>query len=299
MKNKIKLLLFTMLLLIPTMVFAEDGDMPGIGVAIGIQLFCTIHMSVFVLMPLASMINNSKKNTVFCILSIIRFVVLAIGDLFIPYIMIMVDFLSIFFFAFIIIPVTKGLLGEHGKTGAKMNDFPEILDKDVFSIGFHSKEELENFIISLFVEIQDAYSVKDINRLKELCADNIFTRYSNEIEKLDLLGQTKVYSDINISKVKINDAYTSNTADRIIAILKMSYKESILDSNKNVVSFVIHDGIYRLKFEKDVSIQEVLSNCPNCGGEIEVHGASVCQFCNCVLDNINRNFVLKEMIKMD
>lgn len=132
--------------------------------------------------------------------------------------MIMVDFLSIFFFAFIIISVTKGLLGEYGKTGVKMNDFSEILDKDVFNIGFHSKEELENFLISLFAEIQDAYSVKDINRLK---------------------------------------------------------------------------------FEKDVSIQEVLSNCPNCGGKIEVHGASVCQFCNCVLDNTNRNFVLEEMIKMD
>ena len=43
------------------MVFAEDGDMSGIGVAIGIQLFCTIHMSLFVLLPLASLINNSKK----------------------------------------------------------------------------------------------------------------------------------------------------------------------------------------------------------------------------------------------
>ena len=63
MKTKNKILLIISLLLIPTIVFASGGnnDFP-IGIALVIEAFVSIHMSVFVLKPLANMFSKEKKK---------------------------------------------------------------------------------------------------------------------------------------------------------------------------------------------------------------------------------------------
>ena len=82
--------------------------------AIFMELFCSIHMSVFVLMPLAEMRNPEMKTHTFIKYFIIRAVVLLIGNFIFPFTC-MLDFLCIFVFAFIVLPVMHGLKKEKRK----------------------------------------------------------------------------------------------------------------------------------------------------------------------------------------
>ena len=113
MKKRNTLLLGT-LLLAPTMVMAAtyepDSMLPF---AIIWEIFCTIHMSVFFLLPLSYLISKEEdvKKT-FLKLFIVRVCILVIFDLFItPYIFIF-DFILIFVGAFLILPLASIILGK-------------------------------------------------------------------------------------------------------------------------------------------------------------------------------------------
>lgn len=79
--------------------------------AVGIELFITIHMSLFVLWPLASIFNPDNIREKFLDMSFIRLIILLIIDLFFPAIAI-VDFLAVFFGAFVVVPVAYGINGK-------------------------------------------------------------------------------------------------------------------------------------------------------------------------------------------
>ena len=104
------LLLFLSLLLTPSIVFANsDFDSVPLGVALGVEAFVTIHMSLFVLSPLAKILSKEDSKKTFWILFTIRILVLLIFDFFITPIIFFVDFMSVFIGAFIIVPIAASI----------------------------------------------------------------------------------------------------------------------------------------------------------------------------------------------
>ena len=96
MKRK-NIFLLIMLLLFPTMVLASDGTISNfpVAVALGMEAFVTIHMWVFVLSPLANILDPDKSKKLFIKMFIGRIIILLILDLVIPIIAI-VDFMAVF-----------------------------------------------------------------------------------------------------------------------------------------------------------------------------------------------------------
>lgn len=104
-----KFLIFS-LLVIPTFVFASSGnDVMDISTALFMEAFVSIHMSVFVLMPLSKIISKTsdkeEANKKFWILFAIRALVLLFFDFFITTGIAIVDFFAVFVGAFIILPL--------------------------------------------------------------------------------------------------------------------------------------------------------------------------------------------------
>ena len=106
LKRNLKYLLIISLLLIPQMVFASGGnDGFPLGFALAMEAFVSIHMSVFVLKPLADIFAKENSKKAFWILFLIRAVFLIFCDLFVTPGIAIVDFLSVFIGAAIIVPV--------------------------------------------------------------------------------------------------------------------------------------------------------------------------------------------------
>ena len=84
MKLKNKILLIISLLLIPTIVFASDGSNAfPIGIALGMEAFVSVHMSLFVLKPLSNMFSKENSKKAFWVLFAIRAAILLFCDFFI------------------------------------------------------------------------------------------------------------------------------------------------------------------------------------------------------------------------
>ena len=103
MKN----ILIMSVLFLPTIVVASNGesDFP-VGVALVMEAFVSIHMSVFVLKPLSEMFSKDNSKKTFWILFSIRAIVLIFCDFFITPSIAIVDFFSVFIGAFVIVPIS-------------------------------------------------------------------------------------------------------------------------------------------------------------------------------------------------
>ena len=109
MKEKFKKIVLILLLLFPTIVFAEsDYSESGIPIymAIFMEAFITIHMSVFVLKPLSDMLAKENSKKLFWTLFFIRVGILLFFDIFISTYIAAFDFFCVFLGAFIIVPIT-------------------------------------------------------------------------------------------------------------------------------------------------------------------------------------------------
>ena len=106
MKNKNLILLIISLVFMPTVVFASNGSNDfSIGLALGIEAFVSMHMSVFVLIPLAKMFSKEDSKKTFWILFTIRAGILLFCDFFVTPSIAIIDFLAVFVGAFLIVPI--------------------------------------------------------------------------------------------------------------------------------------------------------------------------------------------------
>ena len=112
MKDKFKKILFILMLFIPMVVFAEEEDEffnMSIPMALGMEAFVTIHMSVFVLIPLSNLLSRGNSKGLFWILFLARIAVLVYCDFYVSTAIATVDFFAVFAGAFVIVPILSAI----------------------------------------------------------------------------------------------------------------------------------------------------------------------------------------------
>lgn len=125
--KKNRLLLFLLLSFFPTIVFASSSNSNSIPLiaAIGMEAFVSIHMSVFVLMPLARLFKPNDYKKLFMKLFLIRVVILLFFDVFVTTMIAIADFFAVFIGAFLVVPLTY-FIKSHTSAGITNSDFEII-----------------------------------------------------------------------------------------------------------------------------------------------------------------------------
>lgn len=101
-----KFFLLLSILLIPNIVFASSGnDFLPIGLALGMETFVSIHMSIFVLIPLSKLLSQENSMKTFWKLFFIRLIILLFFDFFVTTSIAIFDFIAVFVGAFGVVPV--------------------------------------------------------------------------------------------------------------------------------------------------------------------------------------------------
>ena len=130
MKNKVfKLLSFVLLVLMPTIVFAEDGDFfVALFGSVFTEAFLTIFMSIFVLNPLSQVlkVDPTEQKKMFWKLFWIRIIILLILDCIIPEVAVMMDTFGLFIGAFIVIPMSVIVQTKRSKVGFNASSTPVV-----------------------------------------------------------------------------------------------------------------------------------------------------------------------------
>ena len=275
-------------------IMVEEEQMP-IGMAIFCEMFVTIHMSVFVLFPLAKIINRNKSMPVFITLFCIRIVILIIGDIINPGVMMFIDFFSVFFGAFIVVPVLMFLKGAIFGGDLGYHEYVEVDARKLNLIGYSDIELLKRVLTELYIDIKRAFSEGDRKKLIELCSKHKFILYKNELELLEKVDEKKVFDKFEIIDSKILDVFKNDKEINVTMLLKLSFLDYTVDRFNKVINGsdrIPNEQLLELVFHKTLQ-HEMVDECPNCGSPITKGGIEFCSYCGSELNFNIGEFVLK------
>ena len=203
--NKKKILLFIILLLsIPTMAFAksgEDGEI-SFGLVFFMEAFVTIHMSLFVLKPIAEAVSPNNSKAVFWSLFAIRIVILLFCDFFVTTAIAIIDFIFVFIGAFVIVPVIqlKTKRTQNIKYGTGVNQTqPNQINANTTGYSFAGANNgtQDNRVMLTPASFDKVFSLKDDQMIEEII--------KRELAKAGLDPKTKqMPSDVAKRKMILN-----------------------------------------------------------------------------------------------
>jgi len=106
MCDTVSRILFFIILLMPTAVYASNGS-PSIPLymAIFLEAFITIHMSLFVMMPISKIFGKDNYKSLFWKLFIVRIIFLLLVDILITPEIVILDFFALFIGDFLVVPI--------------------------------------------------------------------------------------------------------------------------------------------------------------------------------------------------
>lgn len=97
---------------------SSNEEFMPIMVAIAMELFISIHMTVFVIIPISSILAGENYKTLAIVLSLIRAGILLYWDFFVSTKIALIDFFAVFIGAFIVVPMSAIAKGVAETTNA-------------------------------------------------------------------------------------------------------------------------------------------------------------------------------------
>ena len=170
-----------MLLTLPVVVFAEDSN--ALSIAIFVELFCSAHMTAFVLWPLAKLIekDSTKVKGMVVKLFLLRIVFLAIIDLINPGLF-FIEFIILFLSVFTIFPIMiskenkkgRNLASSVGSIGSigtisrivgvpKAENISQELEKRI-GLTFAKSSDYDNMYLMSETDMLDTYIEKELEK---------------------------------------------------------------------------------------------------------------------------------------
>lgn len=264
----------------------SEFDDIGLGMAIFMEAFVSIHMSVFVLFPLAGIINKNKVPQTFAVLFGIRLVILIIGDIIAPGIMAIIDFMAVFFGAFVIVPLLGGFKAVTFKGKNTYNEYVEVDSYKLSQIGFTDVELLKRALVQQYIDIKYAYSNFNYKRLIELCTKIRYGLFKNEMKLMEQVGEKREYKDFVVTDAKIYDCYVQKNLVDVSMVLKVEYYSYVLDRYNKIISGSEankESQMIEVVFHKKVE-EDLIEECPNCGSPISKDNIENCGYCGTTLN---------------
>lgn len=290
----------------------ESTEM-NIGAAIFCELFVSIHMSVFVLMPLSRIFGKDRHTKLFLVLFAVRAILLIIGDFISPGFTMMIDFISVFLGAFIVVPVCASL------TGNRLNDIMdanssskkivistinydtnnnEVSDLEIANLGYGDREVLKKGLVEHYKDIISYYGTRDFNKLVKLCSPGIYTNFKSEANLYDKVSEKLIISDFNCEDAMIIKA--EKHGQQIFLDLKITY--SCLEYVVNEYESLVRGSkTYRKKYTKILSFskkiaENIVTKCPNCNASIDEEAVEFCSYCGTAINFTGGDWILKKEI---
>ena len=270
-----------------------------LGMALFMEAFCSIHMSVFVLMPLSQIFFKDNHKKAFITMFAIRAVFLLTFNFITTYIAI-VDFLLVFLGAFVVVPVSALITGATiNRRSNQVIDNDDQLDdtlelKVVNNAGISNLDVLKKALVMQYADINRAFYARDINKIKKLCSPGVYMDYKTKWEMYDKVLEIPKIEDVDFFEVEFGSIEKYNSETFVDLYIKYTCLDYSIDTNNNIVRGNRND--YKmfskvLTFSKKQS-DSVITECPNCGASVGADDEN-CEYCDTEINFKIGEWILK------
>lgn len=163
-----------------------------------------------------------------------------------------------------------------------------------------TKAEAEKTFRGIFIQLQKAWSNRDMQAIRPLVTDHLYRVYSYWIEAYRSAGVRNIISDIVITSVEIVAAEADPFYDSITARMSASMVDRCLDENGTVAGGSATPRVFTEYWTfvrvsgggKDAGSSQT---CSGCGATIEVGMTGECPYCGMVVSGKNFDWVLSRI----
>ena len=265
---------------------SSSGSSSPMGSYIGITMTCAIFYLILCMIYNINQLFNIKHP--FIILSsiwILATLILGIETMstvgFITYFIEMLLILS----GWIFIPSIPN-------TNFSKKNYSDISEDELKKYINKSLNEIKEELFNKFVDIQNAWMNFDYDRLQELCNNEIYNTYHEELEALKLKNGQNIMKNFDIVEQKIRGIERNNDKIIITYYLDVKFIDYVINTKTNKVTKGVKKYPLRNQYElKFIVGSKIVENCPNCGGKIKA-GTTVCEHCKATIVQDSNSFVM-------
>jgi len=167
-----------------------------------------------------------------------------------------------------------------------------------------NKDEFMQWVDSVFMELQTAWTNKDVEKIKTLEDNALYATHKAQLERYIKDKKTNYIERIAIRDKAINGYKEDDGFEFIDLTLTVEMVDYIKDDvTGNVIKGRTEDRLmmeYNIVFKrkkgvKTDSVGELETvNCPSCGAPIDISASAVCEYCNNVVNTSNHSWVISQ-----
>lgn len=155
-------------------------------------------------------------------------------------------------------------------------------------------DEIVKYTYNLYKEVQIAWMNFDYDKLRTLLTDELYNVYKMDLEVMKKEHTQNIMREFKLRSGYVMEKETRGEHQEIIVFLGVEFIDYVLDTKKKkVIRGTRWSKIYAPYEITIVKNGKVITNCPNCGGEVEP-GSTICDHCNSVLVNGYSDFVMSK-----
>lgn len=161
-------------------------------------------------------------------------------------------------------------------------------------------EEFNTNVFNIYKNIQEAWMNFDLETIRNLVSDEIYNMYSMQLNTLKIKGLKNIMENIKYIDNYISNISIDNNITTIQTVLKVTCNDYVIDNNDKVVrgnKYRTLTYTYILTFTKYKEPKNI-TNCPNCGAEININSNGKCEYCNATIINEEDKWIMtkKQML---
>ncbi|MDD2635302.1 MAG: TIM44-like domain-containing protein [Bacteroidales bacterium] len=170
-----------------------------------------------------------------------------------------------------------------------------------------NEDQFVEKVKTAFIEIQNAWAAKDINRVRRFISDGMYQRVNTQFKMMSILEQRNEIEKLSLQSTVIDKIESDGLYDVIHVAVFASIKDKFI-SNKypNLSTASFEEFVEYWSFIRKTSAKgkDMYSkyNCPNCGGDLSganLSDVSKCPYCGTFTNSGEFDWVLAEITQAD
>ena len=163
-----------------------------------------------------------------------------------------------------------------------------------------NKSEFLDKAYNTFIDVQNAWSEFDYDKLRSLLSDELYNTYHTQLIALKAKKQKNIMNNFQLKKIDITNVKVDGNKIALTVSLVVKFRDYVVDKNNTVVrgtdKYQLQNS-YDLTFISTINKKKKDKVCPSCGAPLKNTSSNKCPYCgsNVIFDDYDWILSKKEI----
>ena len=167
--------------------------------------------------------------------------------------------------------------------------------------GFDEKQFLDQGY-KIFLDVENAWMNFELDKVRGVITDELLTMYESQISSMEVKGEQNIMSDFVLRDCAITNCKNENDDIEVTTKYTIEFYDYIIDKASGKVLRGTKTRKLRMYYDftfiKNINGKQEpeIKTCPNCGAEVKVNAAGVCEYCGTKIMGETTSWVMSKKV---